>query len=52
MKKIRDVDILIPDQNESCLCYTLLFGSDKLSDIKNICILSETIAHILLTEKV
>ena len=52
MKKIRDVDILIPDQNENCLCYTLLFGGEKLSDIKNICILSETIAHILLTGKV
>ena len=32
-EKIRDVEILILDQNENCLCYTLLFGSDKLTDV-------------------
>ena len=40
MEKIRDVEISILDQNENYLCYTLLFGSDKLSDFKNVCILN------------
>ena len=34
IEKIRDVEISILDQNENCLCYTLLFG--KLSDVKNL----------------
>ena len=51
MKKIRDVDISVLDQNENYLCYTLLFGSDKLSEFKNVCILSGTIEYILSTER-
>ena len=51
MKQIRDVEISILDQNENGLSYTLLFGSDKLSDFKNVCILSATIEYILSTER-
>ena len=51
MEKIRDVEISILDQNENYLCYTLLFGSDKLTNFKNICILSATIKCILSTER-
>ena len=29
-EKICHVEISIPEQNENNLCYTLLFGSDKL----------------------
>ena len=50
MEKIGDVEISILDQNENYLCYTLLFVSDKLSDFKNVCILSATIEYILSTE--
>ena len=50
-EKIRDVEISILDQNENCLCYTLLFGSDKLSDFKNVCTLSANIEYNLLTER-
>ena len=51
MEKIRDVEISILDQNENYLCYTLLFGSNKVSDFKNVCILSATIEYILSTER-
>ena len=51
MEKIRDVEISILDQNENYLFYTLLFGSDKLSEFKNVCILSATIEYILSTER-
>ena len=40
MEKIRYVEMSILDQNENCFCYTLLFGSNKLNDVKNICILN------------
>ena len=49
MEKIRDVEISILGQNENYLCYTLHFGSDKLSDFKNVCVLSATIEFILST---
>ena len=51
MEKICNVEILILDQKENFLCYTLLFGSDKLNDVKNLCILNATIEYILLTER-
>ena len=51
LKKIRDVVILIHDQNENCLCYTLLFGGDKLNDVRNFCILIATIEYVLSTER-
>ena len=51
VEKIRDVEISILDQNENYLFYTLLFGSDKLSEFKNVCILSATIEYILSTER-
>ena len=50
MEKIGDVEISILDQNETYLCYTLLFGSNKLSDFKSVCIFSATIEYILSTE--
>ena len=31
MNKIRDVDSSIIDQNESSLCYTLLFGKENIN---------------------
>ena len=51
MKKIRTVEISTLNQNENCLCYTLLFGSDKLSDVKHLCIFSAAIEHILSTKR-
>ena len=42
MERIRDVEISRLDQNKSCLCYPLLFGRDKLYDVKNLCILNAT----------
>ena len=51
MEKIRDVEISILDQNEYYLCHILLFGSDKLSNFKNVRIPSTTIEYILLTER-
>ena len=42
MEKIRNIQILILDENENCFCYILLFVSDKFSDVKNLCILSVT----------
>ena len=49
--KICDVEILILNQNKNCLCYTLLFGSDDLVDVKTLCILSATIVYVLSTER-
>ena len=53
MEKIRDVEISILDQNTNYLCYTLLFGSDKLSDfiVTIVCILSATTEYSLSTER-
>ena len=42
MEEIRNVEISILDQNENCLCYALLFGTDKLNDPKSVCILNAT----------
>ena len=39
------------DQNVNCLCYILLFGSDKLGGFKSFCIFSATIKYILSTER-
>ena len=33
MEKIRDVEISIFDQNGTCICYTLLLGSNKLRKV-------------------
>ena len=46
-----DAEISILDKNENCLRYTLIFGRDKLSDVKNLYILSATIDYILSTER-
>ena len=51
MEKICGIEISILDQNENCLCYTLLFGSDKLNDVNNLNILNATIEYILSTER-
>ena len=51
MEKIHNIEISILDQNENYLCYNLLFGSDKLSVIKNVSILSAIIEYILSTER-
>ena len=51
MEKIRDVEISVLDQNENCLYYTLRFGSDKLNDVKNFCILKAATEYILPTER-
>ena len=32
------------------LCYTLLFGSDKFNEVRNLCILNAIIEYSLLTE--
>ena len=50
MEKICDVEISLLNQNENCLCYTLLFSNEKLNDVKNLCILNATIEYILSTE--
>ena len=50
-EKIRDVEISILDQNENYLYYTLLFGNNKLSDFKNVSILSATVEYILSTAR-
>ena len=44
---IRDIEISLFDQNENCLCYTPLFGSDNFNDVKDLCILNATIEYIL-----
>ena len=51
MEKVCDVEISILDQNKNYLCYTLLFGSEKLNDVKNLYILNATVEYILLTER-
>ena len=51
VEKVRDVEVSILDQNENCLCYTLFVGSNKLSGVKNVCILSATIEYFLSTER-
>ena len=51
MEKVYDVEISILDQNKNYLCYTLLFGSEKLNDVKNLYILNATVEYILLTER-
>ena len=51
MEKIRDGETSILDQNGTCICYTLLLGSNKLNDFKNVCILSATTEYILSTER-
>ena len=51
MEKIRDVEISIFDQHENYLCYTLLFGSDKVSNFKSVSKLSATTEYILSTER-
>ena len=51
MKKVSDAEISILDQNENSLFYTLLFGSDKLKGVKNLCIINVAIVRILFTER-
>ena len=51
LEKIGNVKISILDQNENYLSYTLLFGSDKLRDSINVCMLSTTMEYILSTER-
>ena len=40
MKKIRNVEISTLNQNENCLCYTLLFGSSEYAKVFNIATLN------------
>ena len=42
-----DVEISLSIENENSLCLILLFGSDKINDAKNFCILNETVEYIL-----
>ena len=51
MEKVYDVEISVLDQNKNYFCYTLLFGSEKLNDVKNLYILNATVEYILLTER-
>ena len=51
MNKIRDIDISLIDQNENSLCYTLLFGKDKMNGSEDAHILNATIEYILATER-
>ena len=44
MNKICDIDNSPMDQNESSLCYSLLFGKETMNDSKNNHILKATIA--------
>ena len=50
MNKIRDIDSSLIDQNESSLCYTLLF-SEQNNGSENTHILKATIEYILSTER-
>ena len=47
MKKIRDIDSSLIDQNENSLCYTLLFGKENMNDSEKTHILQATIEYIL-----
>lgn len=49
--KIRDAEILFLNENENSLSHVLLFGSDKLNDLKNLCIPNATVKYILSTER-
>ena len=51
MNKIRDIDSSLIDQNESSLCYRLLFGKENMNDSENTHILNATIEYILSTER-
>ena len=52
MNKIRDIDSSLIDQNETSLCYTLLFGKGNMNDSENTNILNTTIEYILSTERI
>ena len=51
MKKIRDIDSSLIDQNENSLCYTLLFGKENMNDSENTHILKATIEYILSADR-
>ena len=51
MNKIRDIDSSLIDQNENCLCYTLLFGKENINESKNTHVVNATIEYILATER-
>ena len=51
MNKIRDIDSSLIDQNESSVCYTLLFGKENMNDSENTHIVKATIEFILSTER-
>ena len=51
INKIRDTGSSTIDQNENSLCYTHLFGKEKMNDSDNAHFLNETIEYILSTER-
>ena len=51
IKKFRDIDISLIDQNENSLCYMLLFGKENMNDSENTHILKAKIEYILSTER-
>ena len=51
INKIRDTGSSIIDQNENSVCYTHLFGKEKMNDSDNAHFLNETIEYILSTER-
>ena len=51
MKKIRDIDSSLIDQNENSLCYTLLFGKENMNDNEKTHILKATIEYILSADR-
>ena len=51
MKRIRDIDSSLIDQNENSLCYTLLFGKENMNDSENTHILKATIEYILSADR-
>lgn len=46
MEKTHDVENSSLDHNENCLCYTLPFDSDKLNEVKNLCIVNATMQQL------
>ena len=43
----KDVEISFSTENENSLCLILLVESDKVNDVKNFCILNETVEYIV-----
>ena len=51
MNKIRDIDSSLIDQNESSVCYALLFGKENMNDSESTHIVKATIEYILSIER-